>query len=79
MNESRDKMLAKYRDADLNQRLHMYLQLRDLRSDFMLIQQNEVNTNSSTVVKIPDQYSEDKGNFIGRTVSCIMKKAFAWS
>lgn len=79
MNESRNKTLAKYRAADMNQRLHMYLQLRDLRSEFMLIHQNELNTNGSTVVKIPDQYSESYGNIISRTVSCIMKKAFAWS
>ena len=79
MNESRDKMLAKYRDSDLNQRLHMYLQLRDLRSEFMVIHQNELYMDGSTVDQIPDKDLEGYGNFIGRTVSCIMKKAFAWS
>jgi hypothetical protein len=79
MNENRDKILAIYTAAGMNQRLHMYLQLRDLRSEFMLIHQNELNTSGSNVVNVPDQYSEGYGNFIGRTVSCIMKKAFAWS
>jgi hypothetical protein len=43
MNESYDRIFAEYRDADFNRRLHMYLQLREQRSDFNAIDQNEQN------------------------------------
>ena len=35
-----DKILAEYGAADFNRRLHMYLQFPELRSEFILIDQN---------------------------------------
>ena len=32
-----DRIMAEYRDADFNHRLHMYLQFPRLRSEFILI------------------------------------------
>lgn len=39
-----DKIIADYRDADFNQRLYMYLQFPRLRSEFIVIDQNNLNT-----------------------------------
>jgi hypothetical protein len=47
MTENQDKIIAEYRDADINRRLHMYLQLPRLRSKFIAIDRNDLNTNLS--------------------------------
>ena len=39
-----DRILAEYRDADFNRRLHMYLQFPRLRSEFILIDQRDLKT-----------------------------------
>jgi len=41
-----EKILAEYRDADFNRRLHMYLQFPRLRSEFILIDQRSLNAES---------------------------------
>ena len=38
-----DKIIAEYGTADLNRRLHMYLQFPRLRSEFILIDQGNLN------------------------------------
>jgi len=38
-----DRLMAEYRDADFNQRLHMYLQFPRLRSEFILIDRRNPN------------------------------------
>jgi hypothetical protein len=38
-----DKIIAEYGDADFNRRLHMYLQFPRLRSEFILIDQRNLN------------------------------------
>ena len=38
-----DKIIAEYRDADFNRRLHMYLQFPRLRSEFILIDRRNLN------------------------------------
>ena len=49
MKLSQDKILSEYRDADFNRRLSMYLQYRQLRSHFILIDQDDMSPNSSTM------------------------------
>ena len=44
MTASHDKIIADYRDADFNLRLHMYLQFPHMRSKFILMDQNDLNT-----------------------------------
>ena len=44
MTQSHDQIIAEYRDADFNRRLHMYLQFPHLRSTFILMDQNDLNT-----------------------------------
>ena len=43
MTQSHDKIIAEYREADFNRRLHMYLQFPTLRSKFMAIDQCDLN------------------------------------
>jgi hypothetical protein len=38
-----DKIIAEYADADFNRRLHMYLQFPRLRSEFIIIDQRNLN------------------------------------
>jgi hypothetical protein len=43
MTQSQEQIIAEYRDADFNRRLHMYLQFPPLRSRFMAIDQSDLN------------------------------------
>jgi hypothetical protein len=43
MTQSHENIIAEYRDADFNRRLHMYLQFPPFRSSFMAIDQSELN------------------------------------
>ena len=51
MTASHHKIIAEYRDADFNRRLHMYLQFPHLRSTFILMDQNDLNTDLSADFK----------------------------
>lgn len=44
MDRTRNDLLNEYRNADLTKRLNLYLQHRDLRPEFMVMDQNEVRT-----------------------------------
>ena len=79
MNDSHDRILTKYSDADFNQRLHMYLQLRDRRSEFMAIHRNELTTDFSGIEKSPGKGHTILDRIIGRRVCFYLKKAFAWT
>ena len=52
MTDNRDQILTKYKDADFNQRLNIYLQFPLLRSDFILIDRNDLNTDLSAGLKL---------------------------
>ena len=43
-----DQIIAEYRDADFNRRLHMYLQFPQLRSRFIIIDRGNLNPESPT-------------------------------
>ena len=43
MTSTQDKIIAEYRSADFNRRLHMYLQFPGLRSEFILIDQRNLD------------------------------------
>ena len=53
MIEDYAKITAEYRDADFNQRLHMYLQFPHLRSKFILIDRNDLNTDFCASTEAP--------------------------
>jgi hypothetical protein len=44
MTGTHDQIIAEYRDADFNRRLHMYLQFPRLRSEFILIDRRDLNS-----------------------------------
>ena len=44
MTEYHEKTITEYKDADFNRRLHMYLQFPHLRSKFISIDQNDLNS-----------------------------------
>ena len=48
-----DKIMAEYRDADFNRRLHMYLQFPRLRSEFILIDRRNLNAESPAGLTSP--------------------------
>lgn len=52
MTQSHDQIIAEYRDADFNRRLHIYLQFPHLRSKFILMDQNDLNTDLSGGFKL---------------------------
>ena len=63
MNEHNDRIVSEYQGADFNRRLHLYLQYPQLRSEFILIDQKELNTElavdvSSCKNSLADQVSE---------------------
>ncbi len=43
MTENHDRIIAEYMDANFNQRLHIYLQFPQLRTKFILVDQNDLN------------------------------------
>ena len=47
MTRSHDRILTEYRDADFNRRLSMYMRYRQLRSHFILIDQDDMNPDLS--------------------------------
>ena len=59
MNKTRDDILEEYRTADLNRRLHMYLQLPELRSDFYLLEQRDLQAGAAAVVRRPGKIRDD--------------------
>ena len=42
-----ERLIAEYKGADFNQRLNLYLQYPRLRSEFILIDQNEINSKTA--------------------------------
>jgi hypothetical protein len=55
MSESRDRILTEYRCAGFYRRMQMYLQFRELRSQFILIDRNELNVGFSAMLKSPGE------------------------
>jgi hypothetical protein len=53
MGENHDRILTEYRCAGFGGRLYMYLQFRELRSEFSMIERNELNTGFSANVESP--------------------------
>jgi hypothetical protein len=53
MTQNHDQIIAEYRDADFNRRLHIYLQFPHLRSKFIVMDQNDLNVDLSAGFKWP--------------------------
>jgi hypothetical protein len=74
MTESHDKIIAEYRDADFNRRLHMYLQFPRLRSKFILMDQNDLNTDLSAGFKLGrNSLAAQMSMVLGSAAGCVKK------
>ena len=57
MKRSSDKILSEYKNADFNHRLSMYLRYRQLRSHFILIDQDDISFDS---LKMSNKLNKDR-------------------
>ncbi len=64
MNESRDRILTEYRSAGRDRRLCMYLQLRELRSEFILIDRHQGHK------------GREESLAKGKRIRCFLNRAF---
>lgn len=77
MTDNFDKITAEYRQADFNKRLHMYLQFPRLRSDFILIDQDDLKTDLSTASKFRKKSHWAQIIMILSFVPVVAKKIFS--
>ena len=74
MTENFSKITAEYGDADFNQRLNMYLQYPRLRSDFILIDQKDMQAELSAGCKSrPKLPLAQLGTVLGLMATCAKK------
>ena len=73
---SHDKLIAEYRDADFNRRLHIYLQFPHLRSKFILIDQNDLNTEFTAGFKLHRNALAAQISLVLCSVAGFVKKLF---
>ena len=71
-----DKIIAQYRGADLNQRLHMYLQFPVLRPDFILIDQHGLKAESTPGFRSRCFSQAARSSVLRGSVGGIAKKLF---
>jgi len=74
MIESYDKIISEYRGADFDRRLHMYLQFPPLRSEFILIDRNDLNRDLSADFKFSRNSLADKVNSVLSLVAVGARK-----
>ena len=72
MTSHREDVYDRYRQADFNDRLHIYLQFPELRDDFLDIDQNEGGTDFFKTAGTPTKRFNPVGKWISR---CF---AFLW-
>ncbi len=65
MEENYDRIISEYGDADFSQRLDMYVQFRELRSEFIQIDRDEPNND-------PDSLFTWPGNSLSEKVSAVI-------
>lgn len=76
MAENLNKITAEYRDADFNQRLNMYLQYPRLRSNFILIDQRDLATDSPADFKLRQKLPLAQMSMALSLVAACAKKIF---
>ena len=76
MTEIHEKIMAEYGDADFNRRLHMYLQFPRLRSEFILIDQRNLNAESPAGFTSPRFSLAARMTVLLSSVAVCVKKLF---
>ncbi len=77
MNQIHDTLLEQYRNADFDHRLNLYLQFPALRSEFIMIDQDDLTAHLSEMSKSDGKGRGSLTRIIGRKVSRFMK-ALTW-
>jgi len=67
MKRTTSDLLKEYREADFTKRLHLYLQHRDLRSQFVETDQNELASKAAK--------SLDRPRWVPKLFPCCFEKA----
>ena len=67
MKRTTSDLLKEYREADFTKRLHLYLQHRDLRSQFVETDQNELASEATK--------SLDRPRWVPKRFTCCFEKA----
>jgi len=73
-----DRILAEYEAANLNRRLHMYLQLPELRQDFFLIEQQRGRTDDWAVATRRGKIRDGLRSLFGRRIFCFSRRMGPW-
>ena len=76
MTENYDKITEEYRDADFNHRLNLYLEFPRLRSDFILIDQNDLNADLPAGVRLRKSFPLAQMSTVLGLVAGSAKKFF---
>ena len=76
MTENYDKITVEYRNADFDHRLSLYLQYPRLRSDFILIDQNDLTSDLSTGSRLGETFSLAQIIMVLGSVAGSVKKFF---
>ena len=76
MNENYNGITAKYREADFNNRLNMYLQYPQLRSDFIRIDRKDLETDLSAGLKSCPKMPLAQISMVQVLVTTFKKKIF---
>ena len=76
MTQGLDKIIAEYQEADFNRRLHMYLQFPHLRSKFILMDRNDLNTSGSAGFKLPRNSLAAQLSVVFCSAAGCLKKLF---
>ena len=76
MTQNYDKITAEYRDADFNHRLNLYLEFPRLRSDFILIDQNDLKTYLSAGFRLRKNFPLAQMRMVLGLVAGSAKKIF---
>ena len=77
MNESYHDITAKYREADFNNRLNMYLQYPQLRSDFIRIDRKDLETDLFAGLKSHQKIALAQISMVLGLVTTLTKKIFS--
>ncbi len=74
MYDTHETILATYRDADFNHRLHMFLQFPRLRSQFTSIDLSEAPSKASAGIASHDRFRVTKaGACLSARVGCVKR------
>ena len=76
MNENYHDIKAKYREADFNHRLNMYLQYPQFRSDFIRIDRKDLETDLSAGLKSRPKIALAQIGMVLGLVTTFTKKIF---